>query len=107
MTMKQILLFFIVAITLFGYALRFFNKPFGRPFIRSSLRMTMEMKTLLIPQQTDFLMYSQIVKETFGEDKLVRWYISSFVNGSAVVEAVVEEAGIGKSRVFPPCTAHL
>lgn len=59
----------------------------------------MEMKTLQIPTQTDLSRYLKLLREVCDENKIIRWYISSVNSTLANIEVVVEENGIGKSRL--------
>lgn len=64
------------------------------------LGMAMEMKVLHFPVQSDYSQYSKLLRDTIDEDKIVRWYISKMNCSTATVEVVVEENGVGKSRLY-------
>jgi hypothetical protein len=52
----------------------------------------MDLATITVPWQPDPARYSEIVKEELSQFKVIRWYISSFLNEStALIEAVVEK----------------
>jgi len=56
---------------------------------RRSARLTME--TIAVPRQQNPNEYERLVRETVAAtDNVVRWYIASFQNASAIIEAVVE-----------------
>lgn len=61
----------------------------------------MEMKMLHVPLQSDYSQYSNLLRDAVDGDKIVRWYISSMNCTTATIEVVVEENGVGKSRIPP------
>ena len=63
------------------------------------LAMAMELRTLHFPVQSDYSQYSQLLRDKINEDKIVRWYVSSMNCSVATVEVVVEDSGVGKSRM--------
>jgi len=62
------------------------------------LRIAMELRTIQMPVQQDYSMYKTLMERSIDSSKIVRWYIAKIEEGTATLEVVVEEAGVGKSR---------
>ena len=63
----------------------------------SFLQMGLEMKVIEVPVQSDSSRYFSLVTSVVGEAELLRWYVASAVNGTARIEIVYEEGGVGKA----------
>ena len=78
-----------------------FHLPVSPSWMRrqlSQLNMAMDLKTMQMPVQQDVSMYKKLMEQSIDPSKIVRWYIASIDQGTATLEVVIEEDGVGKSK---------
>ena len=68
-------------------------RTYPQHLLGSPVRARLTMEEVLIPRQQNLREYERLLLEAMPSSSIViRWYIASFRNESAVIEAVVEKS---------------
>ena len=68
-------------------------RSFPQHLLSSPLKARLTLEEVLIPRQQNLREYERLLLESMpSSSTVIRWYIASFRNESAVIEAVVEKS---------------